>query len=439
VIKQKEYARRRRQLIRMAGEDSIIILQAAPASLRNNDVYYPYRQDSDFLYLTGFREHDALLLMIPEKKGGKCILFCRDRDPEREMWDGRMVGLEAAVSEYGMDEAYDIKQLEGRLRDYLHDRERIYHDLGRDPLFDQRLIGWLNEFRGETRKTFHAPEEIHALDHMLHDMRVYKSREELSAMRRSARVAIEAHELAMQICEPGMNEADIHASLMHTFTRHQCEPSYLPIVGGGANACVLHYIANNDVLHDGDLLLIDAGAEYDGYASDITRTFPVNGKFSPEQRQLYDIVLAAQAAAFEKARAGNQWEDVHNAAIRVAAEGMIDLGVLQHGLEEELESERYKHFYVHKTGHWLGLDVHDVGEYTIDGHSRQLEPGMVLTVEPGIYIHPEESSVAECWRGVGIRIEDNVVISNDEPLILTDSLARTADEIEQLMASVNRP
>jgi Xaa-Pro aminopeptidase len=435
VMKQKEYARRRRQLIRMAGEDSIIILQAAPASLRNNDVYYPYRQDSDFLYLTGFREHDALLLMIPEKKGGKCILFCRDRDPEREMWDGRMVGLEAAVSEYGMDEAYDIKQLEGRLRDYLHDRERIYHDLGRDPLFDQRLIGWLNEFRGETRKTFHAPEEIHALDHMLHDMRVYKSREELSAMRRSARVAIEAHELAMQICEPGMNEADIHASLMHTFTRHQCEPSYLPIVGGGANACVLHYIANNDVLHDGDLLLIDAGAEYDGYASDITRTFPVNGKFSPEQRQLYDIVLAAQAAAFEKARAGNQWEDVHNAAIRVAAEGMIDLGVLEHGLEEELESERYKHFYVHKTGHWLGLDVHDVGEYTIDGHSRQLEPGMVLTVEPGIYIHPEESSVAECWRGVGIRIEDNVVISNDEPLILTDSLARTADEIEQLMAS----
>ena len=435
MIKQKEYARRRRQLIRMAGEDSIIILQAAPASLRNNDVYYPYRQDSDFLYLTGFREPDALLLMIPEKKGGKCILFCRDRDPEREMWDGRMVGLEAAVSEYGMDEAYDIKQLEGRLRDYLHDRERIYHDLGRDPLFDQRLIGWLNEFRGETRKTFHAPEEIHALDHMLHDMRVYKSREELSAMRRSARVAIEAHELAMQICEPGMNEADIHASLMHTFTRHQCEPSYLPIVGGGANACVLHYIANNDVLHDGDLLLIDAGAEYDGYASDITRTFPVNGKFSPQQRQLYDIVLAAQAAAFEKARAGNQWEDVHNAAIRVAAEGMIDLGVLRHGLEEELESEGYKHFYVHKTGHWLGLDVHDVGEYTIDGHSRQLEPGMVLTVEPGIYIHPEESSVAECWRGVGIRIEDNVVISNDEPLILTDSLARTADEIEQLMAS----
>ncbi len=434
MIKQKEYARRRRQLMRMAGEESIIILQAAPASLRNNDVYYPYRQDSDFLYLTGFQEHDALLVLIPGEKDGKCMLFCRERNPEREMWDGRMVGLESAVSTYGMDEAHDIKQLESRLQDLLRDKERIYYDLGRDPMFDQRLIGWLNDFRGKARKTFHAPEEIHALDHMLHDMRVYKSREELSAMRRSAKIAIEAHEIAMQICQPGMNEADIHASLLHTFTRHQCEPSYLPIVGGGVNACVLHYIANKDVLHDGDLLLIDAGAEYDGYASDITRTFPVNGKFTPQQRQLYDVVLAAQAAAFEKAREGEQWEDVHAAAIRVATEGMIELGVLEHGLEEELELDGYKQFYVHKTGHWLGLDVHDVGEYTIDGHSRQLEPGMVLTIEPGIYIHPEENSVAECWRGVGIRIEDNVVITSDDPLILTDALARTADEIEQLMA-----
>jgi Xaa-Pro aminopeptidase len=420
--------------MRMAGEDSIIILQAAPASLRNNDVYYPYRQDSDFLYLTGFQEHDAWLVLIPDEKDGKCILFCRDRNPEREMWDGRMVGLEAAVSDYGMDEAFDIKQVENRLQDLLRDTERIYYDLGRDPMFDQRLIGWLNDFRGEARKTFHAPEEIHALDHMLHDMRVYKSREELSVMRKSAKVAIEAHEIAMQMCEPGINEADIHASLMQTFIRHQCEPSYLPIVGGGANACVLHYIANNNVLTDGDLLLIDAGAEYDGYASDITRTFPVNGKFSSEQRALYDVVLAAQSAAVEKARAGNQWQDVHDVAIRVAAEGMIELGILRHSLEEELESEGYKHFYIHNTGHWLGLDVHDVGEYTIDGHSRELEPGMVLTIEPGIYINPEESSVEECWRGVGIRIEDNIAITNDEARILTDGLARTANEIEELMA-----
>jgi Xaa-Pro aminopeptidase len=434
MIKQKEYLRRRRQLMRMAGEDSIILLQAAPARLRNNDVHYPYRQDSDFLYLTGFREPSALLVMIPDDGDGHCILFCRSRDPEREMWDGPMAGPEGAVADFGMDEAFDFGEMEGRLRDLLHDRDRIYHDLGRDPRFDQRLIGWLNDFKGEKRKTFHAPEEIHALDHMLHDMRVYKSREELAVMRRSAKVAIEAHQDAMRSCRPGMNEADIHAWLLHTFTRHHCEPSYLPIVGGGANACVLHYIANRDELRDGDLLLIDAGAEFDGYASDITRTFPVNGKFSSEQRDLYDVVLAAQAAAIEKARVGSQWQDVHDAAVRVATAGMIDLGILNKSLDEEIESEGYKHYYVHNTGHWLGLDVHDVGEYTIDGHSRELEPGMVMTIEPGIYIHPSEQDVAARWRGMGIRIEDNVAITRDGPRILTDGLARTADEIEALMA-----
>ncbi len=435
MIKQKEYARRRRQLMKMAGEDSIVILQAAPAKIRNNDVHYPYRQDSDFLYLTGFREHEAILALIPGSEGGTSILFCRERDPEREMWDGRMVGLEAAVSEYGMDQAHSIKEAETRLRELLQNTERIFYDLGKHPLFDQQLIGWLNEFRGEARKTFHAPEEIHALDHMLHDMRLYKSREELSAMRRSAKVAIEAHQTAMQICQPGMNEAEIYASLLHSVTRNQCEISYLPIVGGGANACVLHYIANNSELHDGELLLIDAGAEYDGYASDITRTFPVNGKFSPKQRALYEVVLAAQAAAIDKARAGTQWQDVHNAAIRVATEGMIDLGILGGSVDEEIESKGYKKFYVHNTGHWLGLDVHDVGEYTIDGHSRELEPGMVLTVEPGIYIPPGEESVDESWRGVGIRIEDNVAITRDAPRILTDGLARTADEVEAAMAA----
>jgi len=420
--------------MRMAGEDSIIILLAAPARIRNNDAYYPYRQDSDFLYLTGFREHDAMLVMIPAGNDGQCMLFCRSRDPEREMWDGAMVGLESAVSEYGMDQAFDFSKVEKRLPDLLHDRDRIYYDLGRNPAFDRRLIGWLNEFRGKTRKNFHAPEEIHALDHMLHDMRLYKSREELSTMRRSAKVAIEAHEHAMRLCAPGLNEADIHAELLHTFTRHHCEPSYMPIVGGGANGCVLHYITNRDLLKDGDMLLIDAGAEYDGYASDITRTFPINGKFSPEQRDLYEVVLAAQAAGIKQACAGNQWQDMHDAAVRVATEGMISLGILEHCLEEELEMEGYKPFYVHNTGHWLGLDVHDVGEYQIDGHSRELEPGMVMTVEPGIYIHPEENSVAECWRGVGIRIEDNIAITRNEPRILTDDLVKMPDDIEALMA-----
>jgi Xaa-Pro aminopeptidase len=434
MIKQKEYAKRRNQLMRMAGEGSIIIVPAAPARIRNNDVHYPYRQDSDFLYLTGFREPEAVLVLIPQEKGGQCLLFCRARNPDREMWDGARIGPEGAIADYGMDEAFEYKEVSTRLPELLHDRDRIYYDLGRDPMFDRQLIGWLNEFRGESRRTFHAPEEIHALDHMLHDMRLYKSRTELSAMRQAARIAIEAHTRAMQSCQPGMNEADIHAELLHTFTRHQCETSYMPIVGGGANACVLHYIDNKDLLNDGDLLLIDAGAEYDGYASDITRTFPVNGKYSPQQRDLYDLVLETQLTAIGKARAGNQWQEVHDAAVRVVTEGMISLGILEHSLEEELENEGYKHFYVHNTGHWLGLDVHDVGEYQIDGHSRELEPGMVLTVEPGIYINPEENSVDEHWRGVGIRIEDNVVITKEEPRILTAELPKTADEIEALMA-----
>jgi len=421
--------------MRMAGEDAIIILQSAPACIRNNDAHYAYRQDSDFLYLTGFNEPDALLVMIPDEDQGKCCLFCRERDPTREMWDGRMVGLEAAVSEYGMDEAWDIEEVESRLRDMLPGRERIIHDLGRDPIFDQRLIGWLNDFRGKSRKTFHAPEEIHALHDMLHDMRVYKSREELSVMRRSAKVAIEAHEIAMQNCVPGMNEADIHAGLLHTFIRNQCEASYLPIVAGGANACVLHYISNKQELADGDLLLIDAGAELDGYASDITRTFPVNGKFSAEQRALYDIVLEAQHKAIDTVIAGKQWQEVHDVAVRVATEGMVDLGILKGSVDDLLDSKDFKRFYVHNTGHWLGLDVHDVGEYTIDGHSRELEPGMVLTVEPGIYIPPQTEDVDACWRGMGIRIEDNVAVTKDQPRILTDGLVKTADDIEALMAA----
>jgi Xaa-Pro aminopeptidase len=434
VIKQKEYAKRRKQLMRMAGEDSIIILCAAAARYRNSDVQYPYRQDSDFLYLTGFQEPDALLVMIPDKDAGKCVLFCRERDLEREMWDGPMTGLRGAVADFGMDEAFTHEDVGKRLPAMLQDRERIYYDLGRTPLFDQRLIGWLNEFRDKPRKTFHAPEEIHALDHMLHDLRLYKSREELAAMQRSAQVAMSAHERAMQVCRPGMNEAEIHAEILHTFTKNQCESSYQAIVGGGANGCILHYIANKDELNDGDLLLIDAGAEYDGYASDITRTFPVNGKYSPEQRDLYDVVLAAQLAAIDHALPGNPWEEVHQQAVKVATQGMIDLGILKHSLEEELEQEGYKHFYVHNTGHWLGLDVHDVGEYQIDGHSRELEPGMVLTVEPGIYIPPGDTTVRKCFRGVGIRIEDNICITRQEPRVLTGDLAKTADDVEALMA-----
>jgi Xaa-Pro aminopeptidase len=413
----------------------VIIVRAAAERFRNSDVQYPFRQDSDFLYLTGFREPGAMLVLLPGDKAGKSILFCRDKDPAREMWDGPRAGLDGAVSDYGMDEARVIDEAARRMPNMLHDRERIYYDLGKDQEFDQQLIGWINEFRGKPRRTFQAPDEIIGLDHMLHDMRLYKSRGELSAMRKAARIAGEAHRRAMRACRPGMNEAEIHAELLHTFTRHRCEASYQPIVGGGANACVLHYIANRDELNDGEMLLIDAGAEYDGYASDITRTFPVNGRFSPEQRDLYELVLEAQAKAISTTLRGRQWDEVHGVAVEVVTRGMLELGILQGDFDEIMAEETYKKFYVHNTGHWLGLDVHDVGDYQIDGHSRELEPGMVLTIEPGIYIPAGEQGVDERWRGLGIRIEDDVVVTREEPEILSADVPKTIDDIESLMAS----
>lgn len=419
----------------IAGDGAVIIVRAAGQKVRNRDAQYPYRQDSDFLYLSGFSEHDAMMVLLPMGGAGQSILFCRQRDPEREMWDGRIVGVESAVEDFGFDAAYPVSEVTRRLPRMLRGRERIYYDLGKDKEFDQVLIAWMNEFRAKTRKKFQAPDEIIALDHSLHEMRLFKSRTEITAMRKSARIASRAHKRAMQVCKPGMNEAEIHAELIHTFISHQCEASYVPIVGGGANACVLHYVANRDTLNDGDLLLIDAGAEYDGYASDITRTFPINGKFSGPQRDLYELVLEAQLKAIDEVRAGNPWSQVHETAVEVATSGMIDMGILKGGLNEALEEEHFKDYYVHNTGHWLGLDVHDVGEYEIDGHSRVLEPGMVLTVEPGIYIPPNAMAVDETWRGMGIRIEDNVVVTRKEADVLTSDTYKTVAEIEELMAS----
>ena len=345
-----------------------------------------------------------------------------------------MAGTRGALEDYGFDQAWPVSEMKRRLPKLLHDRDRIYYDLGKDSEFDQLLIGWMNEFRSKTRKKFHTPDEITALDNNLHELRLFKSRTEITAMKKAARVAASAHRRAMRICKPGLTEADIHAELLHTFTSNQCESAYVPIVGGGANACILHYIRNRDPLNDGDLLLIDAGAEYDGYASDITRTFPVNGKYTGAQKELYEVVLAAQLAAIEAVRPGTPWEHVHEVAVRVATEGMIELGILKSSLDEALEDEHFKEFYVHNTGHWLGLDVHDVGEYEIDGHSRVLEAGMVLTVEPGIYIPPSATSVAEDWRGVGIRIEDDVAVTRDGPDVLTSDVCKTINEVEALMA-----
>jgi Xaa-Pro aminopeptidase len=438
MIDPKEYARRRKQLMRIIGDDAICIVPAAPERVRNNDSHYPYRQDSDFHYLSGFPEPEAVLALIPGRTHGEAILFCRERDAEREAWDGKRAGQDGATREFAMDDAFPIGDIDDILPGMIEGRSRVYYHFGRDAEFDIKLIGWVNRVRALTKRGARAPHEFVALGHILHDMRLFKTRDELRLMRKAAKIAAAAHVRAMRTVRPGLNEHEVEAELLHEFRRQGAVASYEPIVGGGENGCVLHYHANNAPLNDGDLLLIDAGAEYQCYASDITRTFPVNGKFSPEQRALYDVVLAAQRAAIKEIRPGRAFGAYHDAAVRAITAGLIKLGLLKGGVEKNIRAQTYRKFYMHKTGHWLGLDVHDVGDYRIDGEDRELEPGMVVTVEPGIYIAPDAKGVAAKWRGIGIRIEDDVVVTRGEPEILTAAVPNDADEIEALMSAARK-
>lgn len=435
MIERKEFKRRRRQLMRMADEDAIVIVPAAPERIRNNDSHYPYRQDSDFHYLTGFGEPDAVLVLIPGRSAGAEILFCRERHPEREQWDGPRAGPDGAVEDYALDDAFPIEDIDEILPGMIEGRSRVYYHFGRDTDFDLRIIAWVNRVRGEMKKGARAPHEFVALSHLLHDLRLFKSAGELALMRRSAEIAAEGHCRAMQATRPGMYEHAVEAELLHTFRRHGAVASYEPIVGGGANACVLHYRANNALLNDGDMLLIDAGAEFHGYASDITRTFPVNGRYTKAQREIYDIVLAAQDSAIDQVRPGRAFNAYHDAAVRVISQGLIDLGLLEGELDEVIESGAFRKFYMHKTGHWLGLDVHDVGDYRIGDDFRELEAGMVLTVEPGIYIAPSLEGVPEAYRGIGVRIEDDVVVTKSAPDVMSTDVPRDASSIEALMAA----
>ena len=435
MIERKEFKRRRRQLMRMADEDAIVIVPAAPERIRNNDSHYPYRQDSDFHYLTGFGEPDAVLVLIPGRSAGAEILFCRERHPEREQWDGPRAGPDGAVEDYALDDAFPIEDIDEILPGMIEGRSRVYYHFGRDTDFDLRIIAWVNRVRGEVKKGARAPHEFVALSHLLHDLRLFKSAGELALMRRSAEIAAEGHFRAMQATRPGMYEHAVEAELLHTFRRHGAVASYEPIVGGGANACVLHYRANNALLNDGDMLLIDAGAEFHGYASDITRTFPVNGRYTKAQREIYDIVLAAQDSAIDQVRPGRAFNAYHDAAVRVISQGLIDLGLLEGELDEVIESGAFRKFYMHKTGHWLGLDVHDVGDYRIGDDFRELEAGMVLTVEPGIYIAPSLEGVPEAYRGIGVRIEDDVVVTKSAPDVMSTDVPRDASSIEALMAA----
>ena len=438
VIPKASYARRRKQLMRMAGNDAILILPAAPERVRSRDTRYPYRQDSDLLYLAGFPEPEAVLVLVPGRRHGENLLFCRERNPEREAWDGPRTGPEGAVEAFGMDDAYPIDDIDDILPGLLEGRTRVYYHFGRDTDFDLKLIGWLNRVRAQSRRGAQSPHEFLELGHLLDEMRLFKSRDELKLMRRAAAVSVLAHEAAMRAARPGVREYELQAEIERVFRAHDGHPAYGTIVGAGANGCVLHYIANNAQAKDGDLVLVDAGAEIRGYAADITRTFPVNGRFNKEQRALHDLVGAAQVAALAQARPGVAYEAGHEAAVATLTEGLLKLGLLKGKLEKNIADGNHKRFYPHKTGHWLGLDVHDVGDYRIDGESRQLEPGMVFTIEPGLYVSPDDMSVPAKWRGIGIRTEDDVLVTQDGHEVLTAGLARSADEIEAFMAERTR-
>ncbi len=435
-MNRREYPKRRKRLMDMMGNESIAIIPTAPVRIRNRDVEYPFRPDSDFYYLTGYSEPEAVAVLVPDRHHGEYILFCRENDPVMETWNGQRAGLDGAREIYGADDAFPIEDLDEILPSLLEDRERIFYTMGSDAKFDERVLKWVNEVRSRIRTGVNAPDEFISLTHILHDMRLYKSRSEIAAMRKAAKITAAAHKRAMRACKPGLMEYQIEAELIYEFTQRGARASAYPsIVGSGANSCILHYTENSSILQDGDLLLIDAGSEYDGYASDITRTFPVNGKYSDAQRDVYEIVLEAQLAAIEQVQPGNHWNDPHQAAVRVITEGLVNLGILKGKARQLIKDQEYTKYYMHRTGHWIGMDVHDVGDYKLDGDWRMLEPGMVMTIEPGLYFPANSKGLAKKWWNIGIRIEDDVLVTKEGHEVLSKDVPKTVAEIEILMSN----
>ena len=435
-IPKAEYARRRKALMEQMEPNSIAILPAAAVAIRNRDVEHVYRQDSDFQYLSGFPEPEAVIVLIPGREYGEYVLFCRERNPERELWDGLRAGQDGAMREYGADDAFPITDIDDILPGLIEGRDRVYSSMGSNPEFDRHVMEWINVIRSKAHLGAQPPKEFVALDHLLHDMRLYKSATEVKVMREAAQISARAHVRAMQASRAGLYEFSLEAELDYEFRKGGAKmPAYGSIVASGRNACILHYQENDAPLRDGDLVLIDAGCEIDCYASDITRTFPVSGKFSAEQKAIYEVVLKSQEAAFAAIKPGNHWNQAHEATVRVITEGLVELGLLRGAVDELIAAEAYKAFYMHRAGHWLGMDVHDVGEYKVGGEWRVLEAGMALTVEPGIYVSPDNQAVAKKWRGIGVRIEDDVVVTKKGCEILTGDVPKTVAEIEALMAA----
>jgi Xaa-Pro aminopeptidase len=429
-LRHAPYSSRRQQLLELLG-DGVAVLPTAPEKLRNRDAHHPYRFDSYFWYLTGFPEPEAVLVLT----GGaqpQSILFCREKNLEREIWDGYRHGPQGACAAFGFDQAYPIDTFDERLPDLLAGRSSLWYALGHDAGFDRRITAALNALRAQARSGKTAPGEIRDLYSALDRMRLVKDAHELDTMKRAAAISSAGHARAMDACRPGMAEYELEAELTYEFRRRGADAhAYTPIVAGGVNACVLHYVSNDKLLNDHELVLIDAGCELGGYASDITRTFPVNGRFTPAQRDVYDIVLAAQAAAFDATRPGKHFMDPHEAALKVLVRGLVDLKLLSGTVDGLIESGDYRRFYMHRTGHWLGLDVHDAGEYKQGEAWTALVPGMTLTVEPGLYIRPAED-VPHALAGIGIRIEDDVLVTESGCEVYT-SAPRTIAEIEEVM------
>ncbi len=425
------YASRRSRLINQM-QRGIAVIPTAPEVLRNGDAHYAYRYDSHFQYLTGFDEPEAVLILVAGVTP-QSILFCREKNPEREIWDGFRHGPDGAKEYFGFDAAFPIAQLDDKLTELMGNQPALFHPLGKHAAWDDRILALRARVQAQVRSGITAPNEIHDVRTLLDEMRLIKDSDELATLRRAAAISAAAHIRAMRATRPGKMEYEIEAEFLHEFRNSGAQaPAYTSIVAGGANACVLHYIANNAPLKDGDLLLIDAACELDGYATDITRTFPINGKFSAAQKDVYEMVLAAQAAAIAAALPGAHWNEPHDAALRILAQGFIDLKLCSGSVDAVLESESYKRFYMHRTGHWLGMDVHDVGAYKLEGNWRPLQPGMVLTVEPGCYIRPADDVPQALWN-IGIRIEDDVAITTQGCEVLTAAAPKTVAAIEELM------
>lgn len=434
-ISKTEFARRRKNLMAQMEPNSIAIIPSSREQVRSRDTEYPFRQDSDFYYLSGFSEPDAVLVLLPGRRHGQFIVFCRERDPGMELWNGYRAGPEGVCERHGADDAFPVGDIDDILPGLIEGRDRVYYSMGRSAEFDRQIMGWVNSIRSKESSGAVPPGEFTDLDHMLHEQRLFKSAAELRLLRRAGQITVRAHQRAMRSCRPGMYEYQLEAELQHEFAsggaRHA---AYNSIVGSGENGCILHYVENSGKMRDGDMVLIDAGCELEYYASDVTRTFPVNGRFSREQRALYELVLKAQVAAIAQIRPGNHWNQPHDASVRVITEGLVELGLLKGRVANLVKREAHRSYYMHRVGHWLGMDVHDVGDYRVGGEWRMLEPGMVMTVEPGIYVAPHNTRVAKKWRGIGIRVEDNVVVTDEGCEVITAGLPKTVEEIEALMA-----